>query len=454
MFNESVSDNLAKRILPATPKQAFWLALSLCIILSFFIIFILGPLAGISRDFGGEPHDGYLEIARNLIRANGYVFEKAGPPVFHRPPACPLLLMPVTLLPKPLQQSAWIIIQSLMVGGIGYLLFKIAAALFSTKTAGIAVAVLLLNPWLYFNAKYPMTPILQAFLYILLAALLGKELLEILSSSPADDKNKISRPFAIGLVAAAATLTHGVMTAVVFIMFSLLFLTALIKRNYTTAKLTIAAGLIMSLLIAPWTLRNYLTFNRFIPVTRGSGLAYFNGKGHWASTCKNPQRPGENYIDASLRIAGFEKTKEDITHYKGFKNINDDDKMTAKMTEDIRTQQGLFIKKILLNAVEYSFPALTYPFLAVKHITAEKVALTVFHLALWVLAVTGICKAAYRRQSLLPHLLMLLLIILYAVWYFPFATFIGHSLYTLGTIPFLTILAAQGLAGWKTPHYH
>ena len=34
---------------------------------------------------------------------------------------------------------------------------------------------------------------------------------------------------------------------------------------------------------------------------------------------------------------------------------------------------------------------------------------------------------------------------LYACWYFPFATFIGHSLYTLGTIPFLSILAARGL---------
>jgi hypothetical protein len=79
----------------------------------------------------------------------------------------------------------------------------------------------------------------------------------------------------------------------------------------------------------------------------------------------------------------------------------------------------------------------------------KKLAITVFNLLLWTLALTGICRNQKDAESKLGIRLMLVAIVLYAIWFFPFATFIGHSLYTFATVPFLSILAANGITSLR-----
>jgi hypothetical protein len=115
------------------------------------------------------------------------------------------------------------------------------------------------------------------------------------------------------------------------------------------------------------------------------------------------------------------------------------------MSENIKKYPVLFLKKFLLNAVEFYFPVLTYPFLAIKKVSLEQIALTVFHLGLWVCAIIGILFGR-TKFSLKPFLILLAGILFYSVWYFPFAAgFIGHNLYTFGTTPFLCIMSAAGI---------
>jgi len=114
------------QIIPKTPRASFWLGFGLCLLTCFFIIFVLSPLTGLSKNFGGKGHDGYLEIARNVIIGNGFVFEPQAEPVLHRPPLYPLFLSPFTLLPEGLQRLCLTVIQSAMVGGIVFLIFRIA----------------------------------------------------------------------------------------------------------------------------------------------------------------------------------------------------------------------------------------------------------------------------------------------------------------------------------------
>jgi hypothetical protein len=227
------------------------------------------------------------------------------------------------------------------------------------------------------------------------------------------------------------------MLPVVFIIMFIIFIVE-IKHN-NRIFVPIYTGIILMVLIAPWTYRNWVVFHKFIPVAGGGGLAYFNGNVHWDFIEDKPQQKGETYIDASLRILGIEGNENTATQWKGFKNIEYDDLANKKMAEDIKKHPGVFVKKFILNAIEYYFPMYTYPFLSVKTKSIEQIALTIFHSCLWITAVFGIYY--YRRAGLL----LLILIISYAVWYFPFATHIGHSLYTLGTIPFLSILAAAGI---------
>jgi hypothetical protein len=233
------------------------------------------------------------------------------------------------------------------------------------------------------------------------------------------------------------------MLPMVFIFTLILFIAALFRntRHLLTAVVVVIVAVCF---IAPWTYRNWVVFNRFMPISGGGGLAYFNGNAHWDFIEQQPQKPGEGYIDASLRVLGIDGTEKTHTHWKGFKDIGLEELANGKMAEHVKNHPVLFVKKIVLNSVEYYFPILTYPFLAVKSISIEQIALTVFHLGLWGCAIIGIL---FRRSnySLKPYLLLLVGIFLYSVWFFPFAAFIGHSLYTMGTIPFLCVVSAAGI---------
>jgi 4-amino-4-deoxy-L-arabinose transferase-like glycosyltransferase len=350
-------------------------------------------------------------------------------------------------LPDFLQRLMLVVLQSLMVGCIGALVFKASKSLFDLATARIAIVVFLLNPWVYWNAKNPMTGILQALLYILFISVIGTEFPAIVKRlSENTRKMKLwAKPLVIGTIAAALALTHGTMLAVGFILLFILFLASIVWRNHQLVLTSIASTVLMVALVAPWTYRNWVVFNRFIPVVGGSGLGYFNGIIHWNNTIPEPQREGETHIDACFRVAGIEGTEETHTHWKGMKDIEIEDEINKKAIEHLREHPTAFVKKIMLNSIEYYFPAFTYSYLAVKCLNVEHVALTGFHLVLWILVVVGIWRDKKGGIRLQPAWLLLAAICFYTVWYIPFSTFIGHSLYTLGTMPLLSILVARGV---------
>ena len=422
-----------KKLIPSTDRQAFFITLMICLVLCFFILFVVSPITGLSRNFGAG-NDGYIQLARSLSAGHGYVFEDGGPPVFHRPPLYPLFLVLVAIFPENLQRYVIIIPQSVLVGFIGMMIFRIARQLYNQAVGVAALLFFLINPWVYWNAKNPMTAVLQTFLYLIFAYFTAQELFN----------KSCFKSWQIGLIIGTAgaglALTHAAMLPVVLFLIGILFVKALIKSR-KRISVSLFAGLVVICLIVPWTYRNWIVFHRFIPVSGGSGLAYFNGNVHWRGIEAEPQRKGESYIDASLRVLGIEGTETTATHWKGFKNIDQEEITNKKMFEHIKNHPLLFANKVILNSTEYYFPTFTKSFLAIKYVTIEQWGLSVFHLFLWIPAIVSVfCRP---RKGLL----LLAGVVFYSVWYFPFATgFIGHSLYTLGTIPFLSIMAAAGIS--------
>jgi hypothetical protein len=419
-------------------RQRFWVSFLFCFILCLFILLVISPLTGLSQSFG-EGHDGYIQLARSIVAGYGYVFEENGPPVFHRPPMYPLFLVPIALFPEYMQRYVLVFAQSVLVGFIGVMIFKIAGRLFNRSTASVALLLFLINPWVYWNAKNPMTPVLQTALYLLFVYSVAMEMLHILNLRPERRKpGLLFRGLVIGAAGGALSLTHAAMLPVVLICVLSLLIAAIFKKTERLLTAT-AAALITVCFIAPWTYRNWVVFGRFIPVSGGGGLAYFIGNVHWNCIEPQPQRQGESFIDASLRVLGIDGTKETHINWLGFKDIKYEELANRKMAEHIKNHPGLFVRKVILNAIEYYFPAFTKPFLAIKTVTAEQWALSIFHLLLWLAAAVGIF---YNRQR---GLLLLAGIFIYAVWFFPFTTFVGHSLYSFGTMPFLCIIAAAGV---------
>ena len=286
------------------------------------------------------------------------VFETGGAQVFHRPPLYPFFLVPVALFPESLQRYIIVIPQSILVGFIGMMIFKIAEKLYNQTVAAVALFLFLINPWVYWNAKNPMTPILQTFLYLIFAYFTAIELLEIFGLLADKCKSwRLLRGLVIGAAGAGLALTHAAMLPIVFILILILFITALFRN--TRHLLTVLVAVIVAVcFIAPWTYRNWVVFNRFMPISGGGGLAYFNGNVHWSGIEAEPQRPGESYIDASLRVLGIEGTEATCTHWKGFKDIKYEELANRKMAEHVKNHPVLFVKKIVLNSVEYYFPVL------------------------------------------------------------------------------------------------
>ncbi|MBN1787195.1 MAG: glycosyltransferase family 39 protein [Sedimentisphaerales bacterium] len=422
--------NLA-RIIPQKDSRVFWLSFFLCLFFCGLILFVVSPITGLSKNFGAD-NDGYIQLARSIVKGDGYVFEQGGPKVFHRPPLYPVFLLPAAIFPENLQRYIIVILQSVLVGFVGMFIFKMAKKLYNQNVAVIALVLFLVNPWVYWNAKNPMTPILQMFLYLIFSYLAMIEL------SGQTDSRPLRQGLIIGVAGAALSLTHAAMLPVVLMFIAVLFVISFFKHRKNLLKPFIAV-ITLICFIAPWTYRNWTAFGEFLPVSGGGGLAYFNGNVHWDFVEDQPQKRGESYIDASLRVMGIDGTEKTVTHWKGFRKIEDENLANEKMTEHIKNHPELFIKKAVFNAVEYYFPVFTKHFLAVKSVTVEQWALSIFHLFLWILTVIGVLY--YWRSSIL----LLAGIFFYSIWYFPFATFIGHSLYTMGTIPFLCILAASGL---------
>ena len=251
-------------LIPCTARRAFRITFLLCLLAGLSIIYIVGPAIGISENFC-RANDGYIQLARNLSRGNGYVFEPDGPAVFHRPPLYPIILIPIMLMPEILQWPALILLQSIMAGLLAAILFKLTEKLFNTKTAAAAAIIFLLNPWLYWYVKMPMTTIAQGLFYMLFI----RQMILLFY----DQNNLKTKALLLALTVAALSLLHGAMIAACGIIFFLSLVYCIAAKNIKIAATVFTAGILALLFISPWTIRNYITFNRFIPVVSGSGLA-------------------------------------------------------------------------------------------------------------------------------------------------------------------------------------
>jgi 4-amino-4-deoxy-L-arabinose transferase-like glycosyltransferase len=448
---------------PLTPYAIFASVFLLSFFTSTIILYIIGPFFNLAGNFGGQGHDGYIELARNLVRGDGYVFEPGGPPSLHRPPAFPFFLIPAALLPDSLQQLGVIILKSIFLGGVASLLYKFTKQYFNRRLALTTVAILVLNPWVLWSVKNPTVAIFQMFIVTAFIALVAH------CFFPPDElkiKSSLGSGMALGLVGAILALTHGVMLHIVFTVFVFLFIAGWIKKQRKWREMTSLALIVLFLVVAPWTYRNWQVTGRFLPVVGNIGLVYFLGNSHWelGKLDADLDLPKNDSIlfqerTRALLYAGIDRPQEEVLQFFGVRDPKLDAQLTQKAVHHALEHPGLFVKKILLNGLEYYFPAFYClappdPIPMSRHSLwtriikdcGKSVLLESFYFVfLWILAVYGTVNA-FTNSYKKPHFITLLgIIFLIAFPYFPFFTLIGHSLYTFSTLPFLSILSASGI---------
>ena len=218
-------------------------------------------------------NDGFIQLAYNLLHYGTYTFQEGGGPVPFRPPVVPLLMIPFGAIWPEHWYLLWILAVGLIGGGTIWLTHSILSEM--GVRPGIRIfgtALVALHPYLIYASWTPnavATTIFTttlAFWFFVRAWKRGGFWMA-----------------GLGLALGLACLTHG-SSQVLVPCFCLALLTrpALIfSRRLRDAVLV---GLVCLLTLAPWTLRNYRTFDLFIPVATGSGLQYWLGEKNYNGT--------------------------------------------------------------------------------------------------------------------------------------------------------------------------
>jgi 4-amino-4-deoxy-L-arabinose transferase-like glycosyltransferase len=256
-----------------------------------------GPI-GISSDDNVE----FNRLARELSRGEGFVGERGDPTAF-RAPGLPFVLAGVYALVGLHAEAAYLLF-CLLGAASCVLTWAMVRELLSeraARVAGVLAAVYLGD--IYFAATFlsenVFVPCLALGLWLFLRHLHAGTLTTLLGAGLVLGFATLVRPFALLLLP--------------FLMAILLL--AQKQQGRLRPFTTLAFTAVFLLVVAPWTVRNWFVFQRFVLVASNGGSTFYGGNnervvteprfyGYWLSTTELPHR---DLIDA---------TPDEISHDK------------------------------------------------------------------------------------------------------------------------------------------
>ena len=241
----------------------------------------LAVLAGSLRratPFGAPGHDGYLQIAQNLIATGTLGLDPNH--LLNRGPVLPLLLSPGVLLGHPEIWSACLHLLASV--GTCLLVYAAAMKLTGSVTGSVAAAALVtLDPWLIWFVKTPMTPVTATF-FAALAIYFFAELLT--------GHRPMMAAAGMGVACALAAMDHPGMVALLggltLAIFAAVYgpLSRLSETQFSlrTAFLSVCVlWAFFFVTVLPYSIRNYRDSGRFVLITESAGLTYLMGTSHY-----------------------------------------------------------------------------------------------------------------------------------------------------------------------------
>ncbi len=228
----------------------------------------------------------YLTLAANIAAGRGFVHnlpedeEITSPTVqqFGRAPLYPLFLAPLTLTSESLRQGRLpadvptaVKIAQAVVGAIGvWFIGAIAWRAAGDARVGVAAAAIAsVYPPLVWICAYALSEALFCTLALAVVWVLGRELDSPGATTLAPAHMSGTRVFAGGMLTGLAILTRPQMLFFVPLVAALAW-----RRRPRFAVLVVAGAL---LIVSPWTVRNALTYGRFVLVASEGGVTFWTG---------------------------------------------------------------------------------------------------------------------------------------------------------------------------------
>ena len=209
----------------------------------------------------------YGIIVDHILAGNGfsYTFEYLPPGSFvksaYMPPGYVFFLFPFFLIKSEIIRGIlFFLVQNLIASATIYLLYRYVLRFFSENIALISAVLVALLPDFIFIANSVTPTVLFHFLLIILLFVLEKG-----ASEPG-----LINGLKIGGLLALIGYIRGE-----FLLFAaMVLLYFFIKKNF---RLAFISASVVFLLLSPWIVRNYITFERFVPVSTNFGLNFYRG---------------------------------------------------------------------------------------------------------------------------------------------------------------------------------
>lgn len=285
---------------------------------------LLGPFAHghVASDFSGD----FWLVAQHIVEGRGfstwlgdYTFDPAVRPTAFFSPGMPFFYALLLKLAPVHHYVLAKVLQSAMISA-GFLLFaSYFESIFGRRIALTAFALMLLSPFLGItHLTYTDT---NATIFLSAAVLV---IFSGLARNPTFGR-------AAGLGAAFGLLLLF-NPSYVFVGFAALVW--LLAKSRATWKMALATAFVAALVLAPWTIRNYLVFDKFIPVRSAYKAILWHGS--------NPRSTGAYYdTDYKFRILPDEQMMKEMT---GMNELQIEDYLYEKAKTFIKENPGWFLK--------------------------------------------------------------------------------------------------------------
>lgn len=395
-------------------KEDKWIKISLMTILSLFFILNLYSVLkyGDSNYLGSfEKFDNddikYIRSAWELIDKGHFIYHKVNEPtVYIMPGLTYALAFFMSLFGKLGGITAFRVFQAVLQMASMYLLFLIGRKIFNSKAA---IAGCLLNA-LYVVEYYDPTLVLTETLFKFLLLLLI-----YISIYAVEEKNMILYTIG-GVVWALGCLVRPTIAA-----YPVVILVMWIIKKYSIneiIKYTLVTTLVFSLIMAPWWIRNYRVYDRFIPLTLSSGNPFLQGTyvNYNEEKDYTPVKPGKTVIET---------------------NENEINAGLYRLKTYVKKEP---LKYIYWYTIGKSWCLWMYPFYWNSVFGVSFNDITKYHYIVLLLGIISTTVLFIKREK--KFIFLLLTILFFNLIYLPYFTF---SRYSYPIIPIVCIIGGYGI---------
>ena len=372
--------------LSAKQKKTLIYVLLVAFLLRTIFIFSFHNYDDIKRlKIGGEE---MIQIATNIVKGYGFsgkfLFDKDTKPTAVMAPLYPYFL---ALFIKFFGMKGYLIvelIQAIFSSFICIIIYLTGLKIFNNERTALIASILSV---FYLPLIYYCTVIWSAIFFVFLITLYILNLLKYHS-----DQNQYNI-FVLGLILGITLLTDPVI--ILFIPLSLLWFLLNLKTGFKTSLKNIILILGLSLIIVmPWTVRNYMVFNKFIFIKSTIGFNFWVGN--------NP------YATGVLRLVNKDNTEYQISE-QDFNYLSSIDESTRDRWEIENKNTGFNDNtKIKTMKVTYGIPFILALFgMILSYNQIKSCSLILFFLVSLSLTYSITMVAVYRfRFPVEPYLLL------------------------------------------------